>query len=129
MSADDTDRLATVLTEALTSSLGAVAIGGGRRLTRGASRETWSFDAVTAEGHRHPLILRQDFPGGATQNPDVLAGRPDALDRAGEYALLEALHARGVPVPRPVALPSGGELTSCFIMERVEGEARPHVLV
>lgn len=129
MSADDTDRLATVLTEALTSSLGPVAIGELRRLTGGASRETWSFDAVTAEGHRHPLILRQDFPGGATQNPDVLAGRPDALDRAGEYALLEALHARGVPVPRPVALPSGGELTSCFIMERVEGEARPHVLV
>jgi aminoglycoside phosphotransferase (APT) family kinase protein len=129
MLADDTDSLATGLAEALARSLGTVAIEGLRRLTGGASRETWSFDAVTAEGHRHPLILRQDFPGGATQNPDLLAGRPDALDRAGEYALLEALHARGVPVPRPVALPTGGTLTGCFIMERVEGEARPHVLV
>jgi aminoglycoside phosphotransferase (APT) family kinase protein len=129
MLADDSDSLATGLAEALASSLGPVAIEGLRRLTGGASRETWSFDAVTAEGHRHALILRQDFPGGATQNPDVLAGRPDALDRAGEYALLQVLHTRGVPVPRPVALPTGGALASCFIMERVEGEARPHILV
>jgi aminoglycoside phosphotransferase (APT) family kinase protein len=129
MPADDTDSLARSLAEALASSLGPVAIEGMRRLTGGASRETWSFDAVSAEGQRHALILRQDFPGGATQSPDLLAGRPDALDRAGEYALLEALHAKGVPVPRPIALPSGGTLTGCFIMERVEGEARPHVLV
>jgi aminoglycoside phosphotransferase (APT) family kinase protein len=126
---DDTDSLATGLAESLASALGPVTIEGLRRLTGGASRETWSFDARTAEGNRHALVLRQDFPGGATQNPDVLAGRADALDRAGEYALLDALHTKGVPVPRPVALPTGGTLTSCFIMERVEGEARPHVLV
>src|SRR5664280_1810158 len=119
MLADDSDSRATGLAEALASSLGPVAIEGLRRLTGGASRETWSFDAVTAEGHRHALILRQDFPGGATQNPDVLAGRADALDRGGEYALLQALHERGVTVPRPVALPAGA-LTSCFVMERVE---------
>jgi len=129
MPTDDLDSLASGVAEALASSLGQVRIEGLRRLTGGASRETWSFDAITAEGRRHALILRQDFPGGATQNPDVLAGRPDALDRAGEYALLEALHAGGIPVPRPVALPAGRGLTNCFIMERVEGEARPHILV
>jgi aminoglycoside phosphotransferase (APT) family kinase protein len=128
MPADDPDSLASELAEALASSHGPVTIEGLRRLTGGASRETWSFDATTADGHTHALILRQDFRGGATQNPDVLAGRLDALDRAGEYALLDALHRKGVPVPRPVALPTGA-LTSCFIMERVEGEARPHVLV
>jgi aminoglycoside phosphotransferase (APT) family kinase protein len=129
MPAGDTDSLASELAEALASSLGPVTVEGLRRLTGGASRETWAFDVTTADGHRQALILRQDFPGGATQNPDVLAGRLDALDRAGEYALLERLHGKGLPVPRPVALPTGGTLASCFIMERVEGEARPHVLV
>jgi aminoglycoside phosphotransferase (APT) family kinase protein len=129
MVADDLDSRASGLAEALTPSLGPVTIEGLRRLTGGASRETWTFDATTAQGRRHALVLRQDFPGGATQSPDLLAGRPDALDRAGEYALLGALHAAGVPVPRPVALPRGPALASCFIMERIEGEARPHVLV
>jgi aminoglycoside phosphotransferase (APT) family kinase protein len=129
MPAEHLDSRASGLAEALAPSLGPVTIEDLRRLTGGASRETWTFDATSAEGRRHALVLRQDFAGGATQNPDLLAGRPDALDRAGEYALLHALHARGVPVPRPVALPSGGTLTSCFIMERIEGEARPHVLV
>ncbi len=129
MGSDDLDTRASGLVAALAPSLGPVEIEDLRRLTGGASRETWAFDARATDGRVHALVLRQDFAGGATQNPDVLAGRPDALDRAGEYALLGALHAAGVPVPRPVALPSEGTLTGCFIMERVEGEARPHVLV
>ena len=129
MGDEELDSRAEALASALASTLGPVEILDLRRLTGGASRETWSFDARTADGRVHPLVLRQDFAGGATQNPDVLAGRPDALDRAGEYALLGALHDAGLPVPAPVALPAGGALTGCFIMERVEGEARPHVLV
>ena len=129
MGADELDTRARELTAALAPSLGTVEIEDLRRLTGGASRETWAFDARAADGRVHALVLRQDFASGATQNPDLLAGRPDALDRAGEYALLGSLHAAGVPVPRPVALPAAGTLTSCFIMERIEGEARPHVLV
>jgi aminoglycoside phosphotransferase (APT) family kinase protein len=129
MGAEEIDTRAGALAAALASSLGPVEIVDLRRLTGGASRETWAFDARGRDGRLHALVLRQDFAGGATQNPDLLAGRQDALDRAGEYALLGALHAAGVPVPRPVALPEGDALTGCFIMERVEGEARPHVLV
>ncbi|MCU0314700.1 MAG: phosphotransferase, partial [Solirubrobacteraceae bacterium] len=121
--------LAQALRAALEPVLGVVAIEGLRRLTGGASRETWAFDAVDAAGVRRELLLRRDFPGGASQNPDVLAGLPDALDRAGEYALIAALHARGLPVPRPVVLPAAEELDGSFVMERVAGESRPHVIV
>lgn len=124
-----TATLAAALRLALEPVLGEVAVEDLRRLTGGASRETWSFDATDAAGFRHELLLRRDFRGGATQNPDVLAGRPDALDRAGEYALLGELHARGLPVPRPVVLPEAEELQGSFVMERVAGESRPHVIV
>ena len=123
------EELIAVLQRALLPTLGEVGIEGLRRLTGGASRETWSFDAADASGVRRELLLRRDFAGGATQNPDALARRPDALDRAGEYALLQALHAGGLPVPRPVALPDTAELQGSFVMERIAGEARPHVLV
>ncbi len=123
------DELSAALERALRPRFGEVRIEDLRRLTGGASRETWSFDAVDASGARRELLLRRDFPGGATQNPDLLAGRPDALDRAGEYALLEALHARGLQVPLPVALPQAEELQGSFIMERIFGESRPHVIV
>lgn len=121
--------LSAALRQALAPALGDVAIEDLRRLTGGASRETWSFDATDASGTRQELLLRRDFRGGATQNPDVLAGRPDAMDRAGEYALLETLHARGLPVPRPVTLPASEELEGSFVMERIAGESRPHVIV
>lgn len=107
-----------------------VAIEELRRLTGGASRETWSFDAVDGEGVRHELILRRDFTDGRSQNPDVLVGRKDRLDRAGEYELLRRLHAAGVPVAAPVAYPEpGDDLTDCFVMERVPGETRPWVII
>lgn len=129
MSGEVIDDLGAALARALLPLLGEVHIEDLRRLTGGASRETWAFDAADASGTRRELLLRRDFPGGATQNPDVLAGRPDALDRAGEYALLAALHARGLPVPQPLALPEDAELQGSFIMERVSGESRPHVIV
>jgi len=129
MPEEATATLTAALARALEPVLGRADIEDLRRLTGGASRQTWSFDAIDASGTRHALLLRQDFPGGATQNPDVLAGRPDALDRAGEYALLETLHARGLRVPRPVARPASEELRDSFIMERVAGESRPHVIV
>lgn len=129
MSAGDASFLVTEIARALEPAVGEVEVEGLRRLTGGASRETWAFDATDTKGVRHELILRRDFPGGAAQNPDILAGRDDAMDRAGEFDLLKALHGRGLPVPRPLALPASSELEGSFIMERVPGESRPHVLV
>lgn len=95
------------------------------RLSGGASRETWSFDAVPTAGERLPLILRRDFPHASpAAESDSFA--LEALDRLGEYELFRALHAAGLPVPRPVAWPDPESgLRDCFVMERLEGEALP----
>ena len=86
-----------------------------RRLTGGASRETWSFDAVSPQGRRG-LVLRRD-PGGAL---------PVSMGRTMEYALLEAAAAGGVPVPTVCfALTAEDALGSGFVMTRVEGETIP----
>ncbi|MEC3915633.1 phosphotransferase family protein [Nocardia sp. CDC160] len=125
----------TELAAALTTMVGRalpapITIEGMRRLSGGASRETWSFDALDATGARHPLILRRDFTDGRTQSPDLIIGRKDALDRAGEYTLLRTLHAAGLPVPRPIAAPESGDaLADCYLMERVDGETRPWVII
>jgi aminoglycoside phosphotransferase (APT) family kinase protein len=104
----DPDRLAHVL-EPL---LGTGAVEGLRRLSGGASRETWSFDLVTPDGTTHPLVLRRD-PGEHT----------GVSERTTEYAVLKAAATAGVPVPavRLLLRPADG-LGRGFVMERVAGE-------
>ncbi|WP_231395857.1 phosphotransferase family protein [Mycobacterium sp. URHD0025] len=80
-----TAALATGLTSVLAPALGAgVAIENLRELTGGASRTTWSFDAV-ADSARRPLILRTGAPDevhagmeleAAAQRAAALAGAP-----------------------------------------------------
>jgi len=108
----DTEYLAAAVARYLGQ---AVAIEGVRRLSGGASRETWSFDAVATDGTRHGLVLRRD-PGPAI----------GLSDRSVEFALLEAAHAGGVATPRVWFLldPDDG-LGSGFVMERIEGETIP----
>jgi aminoglycoside phosphotransferase (APT) family kinase protein len=93
----------------------AVTIEDLRRLSGGASRETWSFDAVTADGARHALVLRRDPAASIGQS-----------DRSVEFALLDAAHQGGVATPRVLFLlePDDG-LGSGFVMERIEGETIP----
>jgi aminoglycoside phosphotransferase (APT) family kinase protein len=92
-----------------------VRVEGLTRVSGGASRETWLFDALGADGARHGLVLRRD--------PGAHAGQSD---RATEYALLAATAAAGVAVPRPVMLLEPGDrLGSGFVMERIEGETIP----
>jgi aminoglycoside phosphotransferase (APT) family kinase protein len=86
-----------------------------RRLSGGASRETWSFDAVTAGAARHALVLRRD-PG-----PSI--GRSE---RSVEFALLGAAHGGGVATPRVwFLLEADDGLGSGFVMERIAGETIP----
>lgn len=97
-------------------------IEGLRRLTGGASQETWSFDALRGDGSKLGLILRR-MPGGM----DDSAG-PDSrkISLADEAMLLGLAWRAGIPVPAvPGVLPPGGPLGAGYLMSRVEGETIP----
>ncbi len=86
-----------------------------RRLSGGASRETWSFDLVRHRVRRGGFVLRRD--------PGEHVGESD---RSTEYRLLEAAAAGGVAVPRVRALLGPGDgLGRGFVMDRIEGETIP----
>lgn len=87
------------------------------KLTGGASQQTWSFDAKSAEGVL-PLILRQAQTWSTPQQ--------ESLPLALEAALIRRVGESGIPVPRVYSVlePDDG-LGDGFIMERVEGEALP----
>jgi hypothetical protein len=52
-----------MLAGALHDRLGPVAIKGLTRLSGGASRETWAFDAIRPDGSATELVLRRDPVG------------------------------------------------------------------
>lgn len=86
------------------------------RLSGGASRVTFAFDAVTETGERHPLILRLSTPGRSAGGPLVM-----------EAALMRAAAEAGVPTPEVIAWgdeqgPLGFEFV---VMSRVAGETIP----
>jgi aminoglycoside phosphotransferase (APT) family kinase protein len=87
-------------------------VEGVRRLSGGASRETFSLDLVTPEGVR-PLILQRLRPGTAMPGPGM----------AGEAALIRAAGVLGVPVATVVAADDGAAVGSpAIVMGRLEGE-------
>ncbi|ROO90851.1 aminoglycoside phosphotransferase (APT) family kinase protein [Actinocorallia herbida] len=102
---------AETLAALLAERLGPVT--GLRRLSGGASRETWAFDAAGRE-----LILRRDPPH-----------TPDPVAMAREAALLVAAAEAGVPVPAVVE--HGPDLagTPYMVMERLRGETIPRRLL
>jgi aminoglycoside phosphotransferase (APT) family kinase protein len=92
-----------------------VAIEDLHRLSGGASRETWSFDAVERAGTRHALVLRRD--PSATMS---------ATARATEFEVLRAAGAAGVAVPEVAYLLDADDgLGSGFVMLRIDGETIP----
>ncbi|MEB8338336.1 phosphotransferase family protein [Streptomyces endophyticus] len=96
---------------------GPVTVEALRRLSGGASRDTFSLDATAADGVSHPLILRCDPP--VKPSPEVMAR---------EAAVLAAAAEAGVPVPRLVD--HGTVLGRAhLLMERVEGETIPRRLL
>lgn len=105
--------------EALAGRLapGAVAIDGLARLSGGASQETWSFDAVRADGTRIPLILRRPPGGSGTTDMGTAAG----LEL--EARVIRTCAGYGVPVPAIpyVAQPADG-IGAGYVMSRIEGE-------
>ncbi len=110
---------ADTLARVLERRFGAVAVDDLRRVTGGASRETWLFDAVESDGSRHALVLRRDPAPGAV-----------ATDRATEFQLLDATFRAGVAVPRVIMmLEAGDDLGAGFVMERIDGETIPRKIL
>jgi aminoglycoside phosphotransferase (APT) family kinase protein len=102
------DKLAAYLTRVWNEP---VAVAAFARISGGASRETYRFEAVTAAGRR-PLILRRDPPASLIET-----------DRRAEFLALKSFHGQGVAAPEPLILETeGAELERpFFIMTRVDG--------
>ena len=99
------------LSDALARELGGT-ITGLRRLSGGASRETWSFDRDD-----RPLILQRDRPGVVRNGAGM----------AAEAALLKAAAGEGVPVPAVVHDggsdgPDGPLGAPFVVVDRLDGE-------
>ncbi len=118
MSVMDAAELATALraqlATALREHLGPVAVEGLARLTGGASRETWAFDAVSAGGSRTELILRRDPPGRPSE-PGAMSREARAIARA---------RAAGLAVPEVLAWTDEPDRWGAagLVMRRVPGE-------
>ncbi|HZT67224.1 MAG TPA: phosphotransferase family protein [Acidimicrobiales bacterium] len=113
MTATLAEGLRGVLAEALGDP--GLEVEGVVRLSGGASRETWSFDARRSDGSVEQLILRRDPPGAPKGGMGI------------EAAVITAAAGAGVPVPRLVAASDEtAALGSAFIVvERIEGETIP----
>jgi aminoglycoside phosphotransferase (APT) family kinase protein len=115
MSNDDfTDRLRAVVER----TIGAPAmLHDVRRLTGGANRSTWSFDAQLGAG-RLPLILQL-----GVETADPVAGITPEVDSDQQARLMIAAVEAGAPAPRVRAIlePADG-LGHGYITERVAGE-------
>ncbi len=121
--------LAAVLRGRVTEVYGpGTEIDGLERLSGGASRETWSFDALMADGSRKPLILkrdplneqREDNADSQFSGANVLLG----VDRWTEGRLMQLAGEVGVPVPEvPFFLDANDDTSAGFVMQRLDGEA------
>ena len=95
---------------------GQAAIEGLRRESGGASRQTWSFDAVVG-GKRHELILRRDPP---TTGGD----QSGSLPRTIEFGVLRAAFQAGVLAPEVLfELTTQDGLGEAYVMRRIGGIA------
>jgi aminoglycoside phosphotransferase (APT) family kinase protein len=87
-----------------------------RRLSGGASQETWSFDGVGPHGTQGFVLRRA--PGGK-----VVPRSATAVPLATEAKVIRLAGAAGVPVPPvPYVLQEADNLGPGYVMGRVEGE-------
>jgi aminoglycoside phosphotransferase (APT) family kinase protein len=92
-----------------------------QRLTGGANKTTWSFDAEV-DGSRQPFIL-QVSSAGATDQPNPLADITPHLSAEHDARLMIAAVKAGVPAPsvRAILEPADG-LGPGYVTDRVAGE-------
>jgi aminoglycoside phosphotransferase (APT) family kinase protein len=111
---DQPDQLAATLAQALRDQLGDVTVTGLTRLSGGASRQTWAFDAIAADGPRTELVLRRDPPGRPSE--------PGAMGR--EARAIAAAQKAGLAVPEVLLSSNEADLlgSAGLIMARIPGE-------
>lgn len=109
LSAADIANLETFLSRALEEKQ-ALRIENVVRIHGGASRQTYSFDAVFGQRKRG-FILRRDPADSLIDT-----------DRALEFAAYKSMQGRNVPAPKPLALVTDTKVLGApfFIMERIE---------
>src|SRR5262249_56080405 len=90
-------------------------IEGLTRMSGGASREIWAFDAVDQDGARTELVLRRDPPGRPSE--------PGAIDREARALSLAARE--GLAVPKLLFTSEGPGIGAAGrVIRRVAGGAR-----
>ena len=91
-------------------------VSGLKRLSGGASQETWAFE-VSGNGQENALILRR-APGGVEA-----ARSSQAIGLAMEATLLTHASKAGVPVPPVLGVfEDDPQLGQAFVMDRISGE-------
>jgi aminoglycoside phosphotransferase (APT) family kinase protein len=94
---------------------GAICSANERKLSGGASQETWSFDIVFPAGNVGAILRRS--PKGHGAAPSRAAGLE------AEARLMQLAHDAGLPSPKVLhVLRPEDDLGTGFIMRRVEGE-------
>jgi aminoglycoside phosphotransferase (APT) family kinase protein len=83
-------------------------------LTGGVSAAVTALEIERADGTAEKLIVRQHGEVDLAQNPNVAAD---------EYALLQILHAEGLPTPALHYVDASGEIfgTPCIVIDFIEG--------
>lgn len=91
-----------------------------RRLSGGASQETWSFYAVSPAGRRKLILRRSPFASSGDKGADL---KTEAL-------ILRGLDGSGIPAPAVVYVcEPQDQIGSAYIMEAIEGEALPQKIM
>lgn len=105
-----------ILDAAREAGLDAAAVTGLKRLSGGASKESWAFDLQIAGGTCKPLVLRRQ--------PRNMRFSSLGLDRvSAEATIIRLAGPAGVPVPGVAfELPGGSPAGDGYAMDRIEGE-------
>jgi aminoglycoside phosphotransferase (APT) family kinase protein len=106
------EQLRAVVADSLSES--AVEIADLRRLTGGASRETWSFRALLGDGTSRALILRRDPPTAARTEGEM----------SREATAIEAAARAGVSEPELLAYSDDPSFVDApfIVMSHIDGE-------
>ena len=118
-----TASVAELLARSVTSWCnGATGVTDAKRLSGGASQETWSFDITHPDGAIGAILRRA--PSGYGAAP----GRAAGLD--AEAVLMQLAFDAGVPSPKVLhVLRPDDDLGTGFIMQRVAGETIPRKIL